>query len=268
MPRTVAGARVIAVANQKGGVGKTTTAINLGASLARHSRSVLLVDLDPQANSTSGVGISPGGFEGSVYAVLADDVPVERAIVRTATEGLHLLPSSRELTGAEVELVSLENREVRLRNAISQVVSRYDFVLIDCPPSLGLLTLNALTAAAGVIVPLQCEYYAMEGLSALLGTIEMVRAGLNPNLELVGILLTMFDTRNSICHQVADEVRRFFPDRVFRTVIPRNVRLSESPSHGKPVLAYDPGSRGAQSYLELAAELLATGRAHGPAAAG
>jgi chromosome partitioning protein len=255
----VVGSRVIAVANQKGGVGKTTTAINLAASLARSSRRVLLIDLDPQSNTTSGVGVVPAEVTRSTYSVLVGEIGPFEAIVPTSTEGLDLMPATRDLTGAEVELVSVENREVRLKQAVEPLISKYDYILIDCPPSLGLLTLNALTAGQGVIVPLQCEYYAMEGLSALLDTVGMVRAALNPGLEIVGVLLTMFDTRNSICHQVAQEVRQHFSDRVFRTVIPRNVRLSESPSHGVPIIAYDPGSRGAQSYLELAEELLHSG---------
>lgn len=248
--------KVIAVVNQKGGVGKTTTAINLGACLGSLSKRVLLIDLDPQSNSTSGVGVNPAEVTHSSYTLLVGSSKPHEAIVPIRATGLYLLPANRDLTGAEVELVPLENRELKLKEAISPEFSKYDFILIDCPPSLGLLTVNALTAARSVVVPLQCEYYAMEGLTALLDTIAMVQASLNPGLALEGVLLTMFDTRNSICHQVADEVRTHFGSKVFSTVIPRNVRLSESPSHGLPVILYDPGSRGAQSYMELARELL------------
>jgi chromosome partitioning protein len=248
--------RLIAVTNQKGGVGKTTTAINLAASLASLSKRVLLIDLDPQSNSTSGVGVIPADVRHSTYSLLSGDSSVDDAIVPTKSEGLDVLPANRDLTGAEIELVAELGREHMLSRRIASLDSRYDFILIDCPPSLGLLTLNALTAAQGVIIPLQCEYYAMEGLSSLLETLDLVRGALNPGLALDGVLLTMFDTRNSICHQVAEQARTHFGSKVFTTVIPRNVRLSESPSHGLPILLYDPGSRGAQSYLELARELL------------
>ena len=257
--------RVVAVANQKGGVGKTTTAVNLAASLGSLGQRVLLIDLDPQSNSTSGVGLSPAEVSHSTYTVLAGSSAPNETIVPTKADGLAILPTNRDLAGAEIEMVSEQNREVILRERMAPLVSEYDFILIDCPPSLGLLTLNGLSAAKSVIIPLQCEYYAMEGLSALMETIAMVRASLNPDLELDGVLLTMFDTRNSICHQVAAQAREHFADKVFRTVIPRNVRLSESPSFGLPILLYDPGSRGAQSYLELAREILERGAATGAA---
>lgn len=248
--------RIVAVANQKGGVGKTTTAVNLAASLGSLGKQVLLVDLDPQSNSTSGVGLAPAEVAHSTYTLLAGQSSLLEAIVPTKAEGLSVLPATRDLAGAEIELVSEQNREVILKERFSGLDSKYDFIIIDCPPSLGLLTLNGLAACHGLIIPLQCEYYAMEGLSALVETVEMVRQSLNPGLALDGVLLTMFDTRNSICHQVAEQAHQHFGESVFRAVIPRNVRLSESPSFGVPVLLYDPGSRGAQSYLELAREVL------------
>jgi chromosome partitioning protein len=250
-------ARIIAVTNQKGGVGKTTTAVNLAASLGSLGKDVLLVDLDPQSNSTSGVGVTPAEVAHSTYTVLAGSSSPGESILGTKAAGLRVLPANRDLIGAEVEMVSLENRELILKQRILPEYSKHDFIIIDCPPSLGLLTVNALTACEGVIIPLQCEYYAMEGVSALIETLDMVRASLNSNLALDGVLLTMFDTRNSICHQVAEQARQCFGEKVFRTVIPRNVRLSESPSFGLPILLYDPGSRGAQSYLDLAREMLA-----------
>lgn len=249
--------RVIAVTNQKGGVGKTTTAVNLGASLGSLGKNVLLVDLDPQSNSTSGVGVSASDVVHSSYTVLGGGSSPGESVLDTKAQGLHILPATRDLVGAEVELVSLQNRELILREQLGAVFSKYDFIIIDCPPSLSLLTVNALAASQGVIIPLQCEYYAMEGLSALVDTLDMVRRSLNAGLALDGVLLTMFDTRNSICHQVAAQARQHFGEKVFRTVIPRNVRLSESPSFGLPILLYDPGSRGAQSYLEFAREILA-----------
>jgi len=248
--------RVLAVANQKGGVGKTTTAVNLSAGLALAGRSTLLIDFDPQASATSGLGVHPQEIEASIYHVLIGARTAEEATRETKIENLTLLPASRDLIGAEIELVPLPRREYRLDDAIAQVRRKYDFVVIDCPPSLGLLTVNALTAADAVLVPLQCEYYALEGLSALLETIGFIRQSLNPRLDIAGLLLTMFDTRNSLAHQVVNEVRQHFPKQVFQSVIPRNVRLSESPSYGVPAMIYDSASRGARAYGALADELI------------
>jgi chromosome partitioning protein len=248
--------RIVSIANQKGGVGKTTTAVNLGASLAAAERTVLVVDLDPQANATSGLGIGPEQVSVSSYEVLIGAAAASDAVLRSELDYLDVLPASRDLAGAEIELVALEHREWRLRDGLAALRDRYDFIIIDCPPSLGLLTLNALCAADAVIVPLQCEYYALEGLSRLLETIGMLRDGLNRELVVDGIVLTMFDSRTSLSEQVAREVRENFDGRVFATVIPRNVRLSESPSFGKPALLYDARSRGSQRYLDLAREYL------------
>lgn len=251
-------ARIVAIANQKGGVGKTTTAVNLGASLALRGKKVLVVDMDPQGNTTSGFGINKRTAAMTMYEVLIEDVPLAEIVVPVAhVQELSVAPATIDLAGAEVELVAAVSRETRLRRALQPVADAYDFVFIDCPPSLGLLTVNALTAAQGVLVPIQCEYYALEGVSQLLRTIDMVRANLNPDLAIEGVLLTMFDGRTNLSIQVAEEVKRFFPTQVYRTVIPRNVRLSEAPSHGLPVAIYDPKSRGSEVYSELAEEVLA-----------
>lgn len=249
-------ARVLCVANQKGGVGKTTTAVNLSASLASSGKRTLLVDVDPQANASSGVGVRPGGGGLSTYELITGQATAADAARPTAIESLSVIPSSRNLAGAEVELVGADRREYRLKTGLAALRDRYDYIVLDCPPSLGLLTLNALVAADAVVIPMQCEYYALEGLSQLLQTIKTVKRGFNPHLEVQGILLTMFDARNNLSRQVADEVKRHFKDRVFHSVIPRNVRLSEAPSHGKPVLLYDARSTGALSYLRVAQEVV------------
>ena len=249
-------ARVIAIVNQKGGVGKSTTAVNLGASLAMMGRRVLVVDIDPQGNTTTGVGVDKRVVERDVYNVLLEGVPFSDVVRSTEVENLDIAPATLNLAGAEVELVSAMQRENRLKTSLASILTKYDDVLIDCPPSLGLLTVNALTAATEVIIPVQAEYYALEGLSQLISIVRRIKEGLNPELLIRGVLITMFDGRTKLATEVLEEVHRHFPDRVFATQIPRNIRLSEAPSYGKPAILFDVKSRGAQAYLSLAKELL------------
>ncbi len=255
MPNSPTRARVIAVANQKGGVGKTTTAVNLGASLAEMGRRTLVIDLDPQANATTGLGLDPRSIDTSMYDVLLRDVPLEDCIEPTAVKNLFVAPSSLDLAGAEIELVPAFSRERRVANAVSRVVDDYDFIFIDCPPSLGLLTVNALTAASEVLVPIQCEYYALEGLGQLLRNVELVKKNLNPALEVSTIVLVMYDGRTKLSEQVVDEVRAHFGEKVCHQMVPRSVRLSEAPSFGQPITTFDPQSRGAVAYRLLAREV-------------
>ncbi|WP_413364180.1 ParA family protein [Lysinibacillus sp. 3P01SB] len=251
--------RTIAIANQKGGVGKTTTSVNLSACLAYLGKKTLLIDIDPQGNASSGVGINKKEIEGCIYDVLIEDEPMESYIHETKIEHLWIVPATMSLAGAEIELVSAISREVRLKRALDEVKDDFDYIIIDCPPSLGLLTINALTAADGVLIPVQCEYYALEGLSQLLSTVRLVQKHLNKELVIEGVLLTMLDARTNLGLQVIEEVKKYFREKVYKSIIPRNVRLSEAPSHGKPIILYDVRSRGSDTYTELAREVIKNG---------
>ncbi len=251
--------KVISIANQKGGVGKTTTSVNLGACLAYIGKKILLVDIDPQGNATSGVGIDKADVDQCIYDVLVDDLEASMVIKPTLVENLYSIPATIQLAGAEIELVPTISREIRLKRALEKVKDEFDYIIIDCPPSLGLLTLNALTASDSVLIPVQCEYYALEGLSQLLNTVRLVQKHLNKDLNIEGVLLTMLDARTNLGIQVIEEVKKYFQDKVYKTIIPRNVRLSEAPSHGEPIIIYDPKSRGAEVYLDLAKEVVRNG---------
>lgn len=247
--------KTIAIVNQKGGVGKSTTAVNLGACMAEKGKSVLLIDIDPQGNATSGVGIDKSNLEHSVYDVLIGGVAIRSVIRETNIEQLSVLPANIDLAGAEIELVSMISRESRLTRIVEEIINDFDYIFFDCPPSLGLLTVNALTAANSIIVPIQCEYYALEGLGQLVKTIDLVQNNLNPDLKIEGVLLTMYDARTNLSQQVIEEVKKYFQEKVYNTIIPRNVRLSEAPSFGKPIILYDPNSKGAIAYRDLAKEV-------------
>ncbi|MFB5663514.1 ParA family protein [Alteribacillus sp. HJP-4] len=252
-------AKIIAVANQKGGVGKTTTSVNISACLAYIGKKVLLVDIDPQGNATSGAGIEKGDVDECVYNLLVEDTDISQVIRPSSVDNLDVVPATIQLSGAEIELVPTISREVRLKKALSNVDKDYDYMIIDCPPSLGLLTINALTASDSVLIPVQCEYYALEGLSQLLNTVRLVQKHLNTHLSIEGVVLTMLDARTNLGIQVIEEVKKYFRDKVFETIIPRNVRLGEAPSHGLPIILYDAKSRGAEVYLDLAKEVVAGG---------
>src|SRR5690625_1498432 len=251
--------KIISIANQKGGVGKTTTSVNLSACLAQLGSEVLLVDIDPQGNATSGVGINKADIDQCIYNVLVEDTEAENVCVSTNVDRLDIIPATIQLAGAEIELVPTISREIRLKKSLEKLKEKYDYIIIDCPPSLGLLTINALTSSDTVIIPVQCEFYALEGLSQLLNTIRLVQKHLNHDLSIEGVLLTMLDARTNLGIQVIEEVKKYFQDRVYQSIIPRNVRLGEAPSHGKPICTYDPKSRGAQVYLELAKEVMMNG---------
>src|SRR5690625_2856833 len=253
--------KIIAITNQKGGVGKTTSTVNLGASLALLGNKVLLVDIDPQGNATSGVGINKGDMDQCIYNILVEDLEAKEVCIPTEVENLSIIPATIQLAGAEIELVPTISREVKLKKALESIKDYYDYILIDCPPSLGLLTINALTSADSVIIPVQCEYYALEGLSQLLNTIRLVQKHLNKQLMIEGVLLTMLDARTNLGLQVIEEVKMYFQDKVYKSIIPRNVRLGEAPSHGQPITVYDPKSKGAEVYLELAKEVMKVGEA-------
>jgi len=249
-------AKIIAIANQKGGVGKTTTAVNLSACLGIKGKKVLVIDIDPQGNATSGLGIDKNSVKKSIYDTIINEIPIEETMLETQIKGLYLSPSNINLAGAEVELVSVLSRETRLKYALEDVKDKLDFIVIDCPPSLGLLTVNSLTAADTILVPIQCEYYALEGLSQLMNTVRIVQKHLNKSLRVEGVVLTMFDARTNLSIQVVEEVKKYFGNKVYRTIIPRNVRLSEAPSYGLPIILYDAKSKGAECYMELAEEVI------------
>ena len=248
--------KIISIFNQKGGVGKSTTTINLGAALGQKGKNILIVDIDPQGNTTSGLGVEKRQLKASVYDILINEYNINNIIVETSAENVFLVPSNVELAGAEVELIGMESRELKLKRALENVSDKFDIILIDCPPSLGILSINALTASNSVLIPIQCEYYALEGVSQLVETIKLVKKSLNPDLEIEGVILSMFDGRTNLSIQVVDEVKKYFQGKVYTTIIPRNVRLAEAPSHGIPIIDYDPKSKGAEAYMDLAEEFL------------